>query len=241
MRAEPSPLDNNDPALAALMRDVPTAAHLLVELLQAAFSSTIFPNRWEQHLRNILGTTNPADLTPDELAEFKDRVFRAAEGQGMRNLDAWLVCREQLNAKAAAAAAAKLQSAVESGDSGVQQRSAEGKPVTVGNSAGTNSAASPPQPVAPTVPSETTKAELPSRAEAAVEAGGIARDTRDEVVIDSRRFVHQRRAAAILGRSQRTLQRWRKEGIGPPSTKIGRTVYYEISKLLEWLETQRSA
>ena len=42
--------------------------------------------------------------------------------------------------------------------------------------------------------------------------------------------------AEMLGRSLRTLQRWRKKGKGPPSTKIGRKVYYELNDLQEWID-----
>jgi predicted DNA-binding transcriptional regulator AlpA len=62
----------------------------------------------------------------------------------------------------------------------------------------------------------------------------------DEIIIEGRRFISERRFAAKLGYSRRQLQRWRKEGKGPPSTKIGRRVYYEINELQEWIERQKS-
>jgi len=64
--------------------------------------------------------------------------------------------------------------------------------------------------------------------------------TADEIIIDERRFISERLLAAKLGYSPRQLQRWRKEGKGPPSTKIGRRVYYEINKLQEWIEREKS-
>ena len=63
---------------------------------------------------------------------------------------------------------------------------------------------------------------------------------RDEIVIDERRYISQRRVAAILGCAPRTLQRWRTEGKGPPSTKIGRKVYYELNELQKWMDREQS-
>jgi predicted DNA-binding transcriptional regulator AlpA len=61
----------------------------------------------------------------------------------------------------------------------------------------------------------------------------------DEIVIDGRRLLDERRVAAMLGRSPRTLQRWRTEGKGPPSTKIGREVFYEPNDLQEWIDEEK--
>ncbi len=58
----------------------------------------------------------------------------------------------------------------------------------------------------------------------------------DEIIIDGRRFIIERRFAAELGRHPRTLQRWRTEGKGPPSTPIGRSFYYEINEVQEWID-----
>jgi hypothetical protein len=69
MRTDDASVANGDPVLPALMREGVTAA-LVVDLLQTAF-----PKTWELLLCNRLGTTNPADLTPAELAGFTDHVF----------------------------------------------------------------------------------------------------------------------------------------------------------------------
>ena len=58
----------------------------------------------------------------------------------------------------------------------------------------------------------------------------------DEIVIDDRHLLGERRVAKMLGCHPRTLQRWRKEGKGPASTKIGRKVYYELNDLQEWID-----
>jgi hypothetical protein len=46
-------------------------------------------------------------------------------------------------------------------------------------------------------------------------------------------------AASGIGKTTRTLQSWRQQGIGPPYVKIGKTVYYERSALLAWLKGQQ--
>ena len=62
----------------------------------------------------------------------------------------------------------------------------------------------------------------------------------DEIVIGERRYISERRVAAMLGCAPRTLQRWRTEGKGPPSTKIGRKVYYELNELQKWMDREKS-
>ena len=47
--------------------------------------------------------------------------------------------------------------------------------------------------------------------------------------------------AAQLGRSRRTLERWRAAKMGPPTTRIGKSVYYRISSVREWLSKQEGA
>ena len=58
----------------------------------------------------------------------------------------------------------------------------------------------------------------------------------DEIVIDDRRLLGERRVAKMLGCSLRTLQRSRTKGKGPASTKIGRKVFYELNDLQEWID-----
>jgi predicted DNA-binding transcriptional regulator AlpA len=62
----------------------------------------------------------------------------------------------------------------------------------------------------------------------------------DEIIIGERRFISERRVAAMLGYSLRTLQRWRTEGKGPPSTKIGRKPFYELTELQKWIDREKS-
>jgi hypothetical protein len=154
---------NGDPVLAALIREGVTVAHI-VELLQTAY-----PKAWEQHLRNRLADTDPADLTPAELAKFTNHVFWLVKQAGIREPAAWLVFRAKTDAKAAPAAPAKLKCPVEISDVAAQQKSAEREPVTVVTSSATTSPASPPRPR--TVACGTTKADVLSRAKAAVDPG----------------------------------------------------------------------
>jgi hypothetical protein len=62
----------------------------------------------------------------------------------------------------------------------------------------------------------------------------------DEIVIEGRQLLGERRVAKLLGCSPRTLQRRRTEGKGPASTKIGRKVFYELNDLQEWIDRGKS-
>jgi hypothetical protein len=44
--------------------------------------------------------------------------------------------------------------------------------------------------------------------------------------------------AAELGRNKRTLDRWDALGIGPPRTRMGRTVLYRRASVQKWLVAQ---
>ncbi|MGH0035322.1 MAG: helix-turn-helix transcriptional regulator [Myxococcota bacterium] len=47
-------------------------------------------------------------------------------------------------------------------------------------------------------------------------------------------------AAAYVGVSPRTLERWRAAGAGPPYYRLGpRTVYYRAADLRRWLASRR--
>src|SRR5208282_885422 len=63
-----------------------------------------------------------------------------------------------------------------------------------------------------------------------------------EIIIGERRFISERRLAAVLGRHPRTLQRWRTEqkGKGPPSRQISGRFVYEINEVQEWIDRKKS-
>jgi DNA-binding transcriptional MerR regulator len=46
-------------------------------------------------------------------------------------------------------------------------------------------------------------------------------------------------AAALLGMSPRTLERWRIDGYGPPFYKFGKRALYSESDLADWAGAQR--
>jgi hypothetical protein len=58
----------------------------------------------------------------------------------------------------------------------------------------------------------------------------------DEIMIDGRRLFSARRTAAILRKSERTLQRWHGKKYGPPRTKIGNEVFYDERELSQWIQ-----
>jgi hypothetical protein len=141
-------------------RPGPTVA-LVVALLQEAY-----PNTWEQLLRNRLGATDPADLTPAEFAEFTEHVFWLVKQRGIKDPAAWLAFRAQLDAQEAPAAPAKLGSRPEIDHLAVHRKSAEREPIAFENSPATTSATSPARPPA-RIAYGTTKAEVLSRRDTA--------------------------------------------------------------------------
>ena len=51
-------------------------------------------------------------------------------------------------------------------------------------------------------------------------------------------FMTMEELAAELGRNKRTLDRWDALGIGPPRTRVGRTILYRRSSVQKWLVAQ---
>jgi hypothetical protein len=51
-------------------------------------------------------------------------------------------------------------------------------------------------------------------------------------------FLTKEELAAQLGRNPRTLDRWDVLGVGPPRTRVGRTIYYARATVLRWLAAQ---
>ena len=48
-------------------------------------------------------------------------------------------------------------------------------------------------------------------------------------------FLTRLELAAVLKKTDRTLTRWDALRIGPPAIRIGRSVYYKRSSVLEWI------
>lgn len=51
-------------------------------------------------------------------------------------------------------------------------------------------------------------------------------------------YLTKAQAAAELGITDRTLNRWHTDRIGPPRTKIGSRVYYRKDSVAEWLRNR---
>ena len=51
-------------------------------------------------------------------------------------------------------------------------------------------------------------------------------------------FYNQPEAAELLRLSERTLERWRVEGIGPPFRRFGRRVVYAKTDLESWADSR---
>ncbi len=87
-----------------------------------------------------------------------------------------------------------------------------------------------------------TKALMPAHEPALVTLPAVigpqAVSTRDEIIIDGRRLISDRRVAAMLKVSKRTLQRWQKANKGPPRVKIGGRIFYDEDKLKAWIQDQ---
>jgi hypothetical protein len=67
------------------------------------------------------------------------------------------------------------------------------------------------------------------------ESGEARQNISDTLLAD---FLTQEKGAAELKICERTLDRWRRLGEGPPITKLGRRVLYRRSSLQAWLRTR---
>jgi hypothetical protein len=225
MRADAS-ITNDNPAQDGALREAPTVAQL-VELLQTAH-----PINWEQLLRarlDAFGISHLADLTPANLAKFRDQVFWSVRQNGIKDPAAWIANQEQFKAKAAAP---KLRYPVGVDDTAAQRKSAGREPVAVENSPATASAASAPPPVLRPVLCGTTKAEVLNRAKAAVGPSARLCDIAERLAcaqVDS--HASQREIGRAIGRSGSWVNRllkWRQSGYEQrspfgPTTRAGRT------------------
>ena len=234
-----TPVANGDPTLAALIPEGVTLAHMIALFHDAYHVNGV------QLLRKRLGATNPANLAPPELAEFIKWVLAALKSAGIRDPAALLADSVRRDAEAAAA---KLGTSAAIGDLAAERKSDGHAPVTIEHNSSTISDASTPRPVAQIIAYGTTKAgderqsdnpatnivpQTIANPQASTPATAAADD---EIVIDDRHLLGQRRVAKMLGYHPRTLQRWRVEGKGPPNTKIGRKAYYELNALQEWID-----
>ena len=199
----------------------PRAADV-VQLLQIAF-----PNHWEKHLRNY-GVTDPGNLPPAELAQFTDHAFWLVKQTGIKDPAAWLATHRAM----VEATMAPVEMA---SDIPVKGHSIELEPGKLGVGPAKTSGAMPPTPVAATVTRRTTKAELLTRARAAIEAGeSSVRDAAEALALAQKDFnATQREMAEAVGRSASWVNRllkWRRSGFKEhspfgPTTKAGRVAH----------------
>ena len=206
---------NNEPATPCW-----TVRHV-VQMLQAAC-----PNHWQTVLRNSLGSTSPAHLTPAEFAKFTEHVFWVVKQYGIKDPAAFLTYQVQLEAEAAPA---KFGSPPKIGDIPVQSKSSEREPGR--NNYSTIRLALPPRPAARTLAWATTKADVLSCAKAAVEVGEDLRISAERLASAQEDFhASLREIGREIGRSASWISRllkWRRSGYlqsSPfgPTTRAGR-------------------
>ena len=52
-------------------------------------------------------------------------------------------------------------------------------------------------------------------------------------------YIEPQELAEELGVALRTVYRWNSLGSGPPPTKIGSRVYYEVGAVKEWMKSRQ--
>lgn len=60
-------------------------------------------------------------------------------------------------------------------------------------------------------------------------------------VLDPDQMVTEEVVAKLLCQSIRTIQKWRVTGFGPCFYKIGRSVRYKRSEIVDWMDERRRA
>ena len=64
--------------------------------------------------------------------------------------------------------------------------------------------------------------------------------TYEQQTLESARLISRKKVAALIGFSERTLDRKTREGTFPPRYVIGRSVYYRFAEVIEWIEQRRT-
>src|SRR5215471_19207792 len=54
-------------------------------------------------------------------------------------------------------------------------------------------------------------------------------------------YITEDELAIQLGRHVRSLKRWRSEGLGPPATIFGRSIYFRAEAVRDWLHRKTHA
>jgi hypothetical protein len=87
---------------------------------------------------------------------------------------------------------------------------------------------------APTPDRHVSEDKQPSPAIVTPSAGPEPQTANDEIIVHGRRCVSAGRAAAILNRSIRTLERWHEKRTGPSRIYRGRQVFYDLDEVTDW-------
>ena len=58
-------------------------------------------------------------------------------------------------------------------------------------------------------------------------------------ILESSRLISRKKVAALIGFSERTLDKKTREGTFPPRYVIGRSVYYRFAEVIQWIEQRR--
>ena len=59
-------------------------------------------------------------------------------------------------------------------------------------------------------------------------------------ILESSRLISRKKVAALIGFSERTLDRKSREGTFPSHYVIGRSVNYRFTEVIEWIEQHRA-
>jgi hypothetical protein len=71
---------------------------------------------------------------------------------------------------------------------------------------------------------------------ASMEGSKMLQSTTSPSLLDE--YYTETELAAHLGKTARTLFEWRKRGVGPPPTPVGRNFYYRKTAARQWLMNQ---
>ena len=202
-----TPVANGDPTLAALIPEGVTLAHIIALFQDAC------PVNGVQLLRARLGATHPVP----PVAEFIKYVLAALNRPGSETPPPCLQIECDARPKRLPP---NSGSSAAIGDLAAERKSDGHAPVTIENNSSTISDASTPRPVAQIIAYGTNgdggRSDKPAtnivpptianpHSTPATAAAG------DEIVIDGRQLLGERRVAEMLGCCPRTLQRWRTE------------------------------
>jgi hypothetical protein len=219
--------------MSTIPSPLPSARELL-QMLDAAFP---LPFHFQTHVRN-LGISAGADLPPADMATLTERAFQLVKQSRIKDPAGWIANRrEQSNATRTAKAATSAEVA---GDVRVRKDSADLGVATLGQSVARTS-----DPALTVAARETTKAEVLSRAKAAIDAGESSlREAAEALALAQKDFnATQREMADAVGRSASWVNRllkWHRSGFEDYSPFGPTTQTARVSHAKQASERRRS-